>query len=97
MAAGLHRLPEGAELHGKEQQVHRLGDLGRVLVAEIAQLAVEIYALTAVAPGTRTVRQDQNVLPAQALGEQVGIQHAQGAQADNAHGFDLFHRGTSFW
>lgn len=96
MAAGFHGLPEGAELHGKEQQVHRFGDKRGVLVAEITQLAVEVYAFAAVAPGAFTVRQDQDVFPAQALGEQMGVQHAQSAQADDAHGFDLFHRGTSF-
>ena len=96
MAAGLHRLPQGPELYGQEQQVHGFRDLGCVLVAEIAQLAVEVHALAAVAPGALAVRQNGHMLPAKALGEQVGVQHAQGAQADDAHGFDLFHREPPF-
>ena len=95
MAAGLDGALQAAEFHGEQQQVHRLRDFSGVRVVEITQLAVEVHAVFLVAFHPGPVRQDQNMVLAKTLSEQVAVQNAQGAQADDAHGFDLFHTHTS--
>lgn len=95
MAAGLNAGLQSAEFDGEKQQVHRLGDRRGVGIVEITAGAVEAQRLPLIPPDASAVRQDQDAVFAQGLCQQLRVQDAQRAKADDARGFDLFHKDTS--
>lgn len=91
MAAGLNGFPQSAKFYGKEKDIHGSADLCGIGKMKITPLAVEKNTVPAVALRALAVRQHQYGVPPKPLGEKLGIQDAQSAKTDDAHGFNFFH------
>ena len=95
VAASLHGGIQSAELHGKQQQIHRFCALCRVGVVEVAPLPVVPDTFPAVAAGPLPVGQHEGMALSDGAGELIGVQDTQGAQSDDAHSLNGFHTDSS--